>query len=1196
MFFRKFFSYVFFILLFIFNIKTINAVNFGYTGAVQTYTVPAWGYYTLEVWGAQGGGGPYGGYSTGVVQLNAGTVLYIVVGGTTSTTSGGYNGGGSTPTGAYGGGGATHIATTTGLLSTLSSTSNREKVLIVAGGGGGNSACCGGGAGGGYVGNNGVGTSYWTAKYASGGNQTSGGCNVALGTACGSFGLGSNSTGNNGGGAGGGWYGGGGGTWGVENSGGGGGSGYIANSLLLTYSSVTKRMYCYSCSTSTTNSIRTYSTTTASTTPTTNYPKAGSGYAKINLLLGDTTAPVCGTWSPTSSPWKTSGTQAFTLSGSTDTGGSGISTAGGSCTTGSTNGATCTVTISDVAGNTRVCTSPVNRVDATAPECGTWSPTSSPWKNSGASTFTLSGSTDTGGSGISTAGGSCTTGSTNGATCTVTISDVAGNTRVCTSPANNIDAVAPSGGSISYSATTITSSTQSLSITVADGTDSLAGINTDTRQLLRQEAIYDGSSCGSYGNPYPVSYSGTYPNITTSNFDLNRCYKYFWRIADNANNNTFYSSSTVVTATNANLSLQTRTLGSIITINNLPFIKVTETGLLVALEEHPFVTTTTFSYTGAAQTFTVPRSGWYQIEAWGAAGGDARIVNGALVPNSGGQGGYTSGKIYLTAGTVLTIQVGGKGGDQDSTVAQSYGAGGYNGGGNGGTELNTETSPEAGAGGGGATDIRLVGGSWNDITSLRSRIMVTAGGGGAASHISGATYPEAYGGSAATLVGSSISSLTTGGTQISGGAFGIGKAGFSDSSGSNYGAYGGGGGGYYGGSWSTNNSSSVAHGGASGSSFISGYAGVNTVTSASSTTATYTTLHYSNQYFRDSIIKGEERSGNGQAKISYLGNSLIRINNNLNNVRYIKDCVNENSVNTANQWSEIQAIKNGINLAKEKLVIGSSLIHSSTNSRDYATIVNGLIWSSGTDLAQSSGGGLQCVTVDLGQTYDLDEIAVWHYSLDGRTYNDNVTYVSTNNSTWTTVISITEPETANGKRVSAYRNSINMTNQVNNGRFNSSTVTGWSTSGTSVTNTVNGTISPLGLYINDTSSTGGFWNYYATSLVSGNIYYAAQKIYINSQSAGGISIGFRDSTGAFVSSYSPSSSNGFERVSRRVAAGSNWTHLQVGTAGAAIVSGYIKEVMLINLTAVFGAGNEPTQEWCDENIPFFEGTALIYYP
>jgi hypothetical protein len=32
--------------------------NFGYTGAVQTFTVPCTGTYRLECWGANGGGAP----------------------------------------------------------------------------------------------------------------------------------------------------------------------------------------------------------------------------------------------------------------------------------------------------------------------------------------------------------------------------------------------------------------------------------------------------------------------------------------------------------------------------------------------------------------------------------------------------------------------------------------------------------------------------------------------------------------------------------------------------------------------------------------------------------------------------------------------------------------------------------------------------------------------------------------------------------------------------------------------------------------------------------------------------------------------------------------------------------------------------------------------------------------------------------
>ena len=40
---------------------------------------------------------------------------------------------------------------------------------------------------------------------------------------------------------------------------------------------------------------------------------------------------------------------------------------------------------------------------------------------------------------------------------------------------------------------------------------------------------------------------------------------------------------------------------------------------------------------------------------------------------------------------------------------------------------------------------------------------------------------------------------------------------------------------------------------------------------------------------------------------------------------------------------------------------------------------------------------------------------------------------------------------------------------------------------------------------------------------------------------------------------------------------------------------WIDGVMLLDLTAAFGAGNEPAKEWCDENIPYFEGSTSLNY-
>lgn len=48
---------------------------------------------------------------------------------------------------------------------------------------------------------------------------------------------------------------------------------------------------------------------------------------------------------------------------------------------------------------------------------------------------------------------------------------------------------------------------------------------------------------------------------------------------------------------------------------------------------------------------------------------------------------------------------------------------------------------------------------------------------------------------------------------------------------------------------------------------------------------------------------------------------------------------------------------------------------------------------------------------------------------------------------------------------------------------------------------------------------------------------------------------------------------------------------QEGTAE--IVEQYMDGVCLVDLTETFGAGNEPSKEWCDANISFFEGWGII---
>ena len=40
---------------------------------------------------------------------------------------------------------------------------------------------------------------------------------------------------------------------------------------------------------------------------------------------------------------------------------------------------------------------------------------------------------------------------------------------------------------------------------------------------------------------------------------------------------------------------------------------------------------------------------------------------------------------------------------------------------------------------------------------------------------------------------------------------------------------------------------------------------------------------------------------------------------------------------------------------------------------------------------------------------------------------------------------------------------------------------------------------------------------------------------------------------------------------------------------------YADGVVVIDLTESFGSGNEPSKEWCDENIDYFDGSTVVYY-
>ncbi len=296
----------------------------------------------------------------------------------------------------------------------------------------------------------------------------------------------------------------------------------------------------------------------------------------------------------------------------------------------------------------------------------------------------------------------------------------------------------------------------------------------------------------------------------------------------------------------------------------------------------------TFDYTGSEQEFIVPCDGEYKIELWGAQGESLRDYKS--------YGAYVSGEINFKKFQKLYLYVGGK--------PLNYQDGGYNGGGS----SFTKGSVYHGSPGGGATDIRLENGDWNDFISLKSRIMVAAGSSGSQVDMHGTGYAGGLtGGFGYNNLYSQYHS--TGGSQTSAGNAAPSYSGYIPTSGgfgfggngskaSSDGGGGGGGSGYYGGGGGTG-ANTGGWGGGGGSSFISGHNGCDAISESSTETNIIHTgepFHYSGLKFKNTVmidgagyswtnVKGvytgmpshdgkstmTGNSGHGYAKITYLG-------------------------------------------------------------------------------------------------------------------------------------------------------------------------------------------------------------------------------------------------------------------------------------------------------------------------------------
>ena len=248
--------------------------------------------------------------------------------------------------------------------------------------------------------------------------------------------------------------------------------------------------------------------------------------------------------------------------------------------------------------------------------------------------------------------------------------------------------------------------------------------------------------------------------------------------------------------------------------------------------------------------------GKYRFECWGSSGSN-------LGQELGGTGAYVSGEVTFKTRKTVYLYIGGKGNSTN---------GGYNGGG---------SSSSWARSGGGATDIRLTNGAWDNPNSLLSRIMVAGAGAGANDEqakvgFGGLNGSDGSGSNDATCGGNIPGKGATqskGGDGSVAGSFGKGGSSVTEKDGS------GGGSGYFGGGKALGCAST----GGGGSSFVSGYSeciAVSGYDSQGYPIMKQDSQHISGIIFTSiSIIDGDQvmPSPSGSTETGHTGNGAVRI-------------------------------------------------------------------------------------------------------------------------------------------------------------------------------------------------------------------------------------------------------------------------------------------------------------------------------
>jgi len=202
------------------------------------------------------------------------------------------------------------------------------------------------------------------------------------------------------------------------------------------------------------------------------------------------------------------------------------------------------------------------------------------------------------------------------------------------------------------------------------------------------------------------------------------------------------------------------------------------------------------------------------------------------------------------------------------------------------------------------------------------------------------------------------------------------------------------------------------------------------------------------------------------------------------------------------------------------------------------------------------------------------------------------------NLTTTGVHNITCTVTSNTGKTASVTKSTKITydpyvvkNMVTNNSFESS-LTGWTGKGE-----ISSTVYHSGkksFYVNDVDTINGVWIYQTLNAPAGHKMFASVYSRYTKGTYGG-TLGFTnngaDGVAAKLSKAYP---NQWYYNSFVLTMPSKRTTFQIGSSIADTGTIYLDDILVFDLTAIFGAGLEPDINWCNKHVKYFSGTTTIY--